>query len=84
MTDGDHSWRGRRRFVQAGTLGALGLALPQLLAGRALARTAARAKSVILLWLYGGPSHIDTLDPKPDAPSDVRSPYRAVPTRVHP
>jgi hypothetical protein len=69
----------RRAFVQAGFLGALGLALPQ---HAALAAAAARPRSVILLWLWGGPSHLDTFDPKPDAPSEYRGPYRAIETNV--
>ena len=39
-------------------------------------------KSVILLWLSGGPSHLDTWDPKPDAPSEVRGPYGTIATTV--
>ncbi|HEU4753773.1 MAG TPA: DUF1501 domain-containing protein, partial [Armatimonadota bacterium] len=69
----------RRAFVQAGFLGALGLTLPQ---SAALAAAAPRPKSVILLWLWGGPSHLDLFDPKPDAPSEYRGPYRAVGTNV--
>jgi hypothetical protein len=41
-----------------------------------------RAKSVILLWLWGGPSHIDTFDLKPNAPVEYRGPYRPIATRV--
>ncbi len=42
----------------------------------------ARAKRCILLWLDGGPSHLETWDPKPDAPIEVRGPFRAIPTRT--
>src|ERR1051326_1212900 len=69
----------RRAFVQAGFLGALGMALPQ---HAALAAAARRPKAVILLWLWGGPSHLDTFDPKPEAPSEYRGPYRALGTSV--
>jgi hypothetical protein len=69
----------RRAFVQAGFLGAVGLTLPQQ---AALAAAAGRQKSVILLWLWGGPPHLDTFDPKPEAPSEYRGPYRAVDTNV--
>lgn len=69
----------RRALVQAGFLGALGLSLPQ---HAALAAAAGRSRSVILLWLWGGPSHLDTLDPKPEAPSEYRGPYRSIGTNV--
>ena len=41
-----------------------------------------RAKSVILLWLWGGPSHLDTFDMKPKAPLEYRGPFRPIPTNV--
>jgi hypothetical protein len=69
----------RRALVQAGFLGAMGLSLPQ---SAALAAAASRPKSVILLWLWGGPPHLDTFDPKPEAPSEFRGPYRAIGTNV--
>ena len=46
------------------------------------ARRSARAKSVVLLWLWGGPSHIDTIDPKPDAPMEYRGPFGTIATRT--
>jgi hypothetical protein len=69
----------RRAFVQAGFVGALGLSMPQ---HAALAAAVSRPKSVIVLWLWGGPPHLDTVDPKPDAPAEYRGPYRAVGTNV--
>ena len=42
----------------------------------------ARANSCILIWLDGGPSHLDTFDPKPEAPSEIRGPFRSIPTRL--
>jgi hypothetical protein len=69
----------RRGLVQAGCLGALGLTLPQHVA---LAAAATRPRAVILLWLWGGPSQLDTVDPKPDAPSEWRGPYRTIDTNV--
>src|SRR5206468_6903974 len=42
----------------------------------------ARPKSCILLWMAGGPSHIDTFDPKPDAPAEVRGDLKAIDTSV--
>jgi hypothetical protein len=76
----------RRAFLRAGALGASGLALPQLL--RAEERTAKgnsalrRTNSVIILWMRGGPSHIDMWDPKPDAPAEYRGEFGVKPTKV--
>ncbi len=73
----------RREFVRLGALGLGGLTLPGLLQARAGAAVApAQAKSVILLWMGGGPSHFETFDPKPDAPDGIRGPSRAIPTNV--
>jgi hypothetical protein len=61
----------RRSFLKAGVLGAAGLSLSSLLRAEASANSAAsstRRPSVIILWMRGGPSHIDMWDPKPDAP----------------
>lgn len=69
----------RRAFVQAGFLGALGLSGAQQ---AALAGAAKRPRAVILLWLWGGPSQLDTIDPKPDAPLDYRGPYQVIGTNV--
>jgi Protein of unknown function (DUF1501) len=73
----------RRWFLQAGLAGLTGLALPELVPCRAqgLAWGASR-KAVILLWLSGGPSQLDTWDPKPDAPAEVRGPFGSIATRV--
>lgn len=71
----------RRRFLQLGSLGGLGLSLPQLLAAEA-ASPPRRTLSCILLWLQGGPSQIDTFDPKPDAPAEIRGPFGALETSV--
>ena len=73
----------RRGFLRAGALGLAGLSLPDLLRARAAQPADARKNTaVILYWLAGGPSHIDTYDPKPDAPAEVRGPFRAAPTAV--
>lgn len=73
----------RRELLQAGALGAVGCSLADLLRLTASAQNeSARAKSVILLWLWGGPSHLDTFDMKPAAPTEYRGPYRPVPTNV--
>uniref|UniRef100_A0A7C2P572 DUF1501 domain-containing protein n=1 Tax=Schlesneria paludicola TaxID=360056 RepID=A0A7C2P572_9PLAN len=70
----------RRTALQAGTFGAL--SLPQLLQAEASAGRAATAKSAILLFQFGGASHIDTFDPKPDAPAEIRGEFQAIPTTV--
>jgi hypothetical protein len=72
----------RRELLQAGSLGVLGLSLADLLRLQARAGTDSRAKSVILLWLWGGPSHLDTFDMKPGAPVEYRGPYCPVATNV--
>ncbi len=74
----------RRDFLQLGLGGVLGLGLCDLLRGRALAATpgASRPVNCILVWLDGGPSHYESFDPKPDAPSEIRGEFKAIPTRV--
>jgi uncharacterized protein (DUF1501 family) len=76
----------RRSFLRAGMLGAMGLALPDLLRMEAHAsqegRATRRASSVIILWMRGGPSQHETWDPKPAAPSDYRGPLGSIPTKV--
>lgn len=75
----------RRGFLKVGALGLGGLSLPALLQQRARAgeegkQTARR--SVILLWLAGGPSHIDMYDLKPDAPAEFRGEFKPIATNV--
>ena len=81
----------RREFLRVGSLGLFGVSLSGALSlQRAQASTSAlagmkgfgSAKSVILLFLQGGPSHIDIWDPKPDAPSNIRGEFKAIKTRV--
>lgn len=72
---------GRRWFLQTGLAGFAGLTLADTLRARAAAGSRS-ARSVILFWLSGGPSQIDTWDPKPDAPPEIRGPYATIPTRV--
>ena len=79
-----HTCRGihRRAFLQAGASSVLGLSLADLLRVRAAGNSAGAAKSVVLLWLWGGPSQLDTFDPKPNAPLDYRGPFGTIPTKV--
>lgn len=72
----------RREFLRAGALGVGGLALPDLLRRTAHAAPAARTKNVIILWMRGGPSHIDMWDPKPDAPAEYRGEFGTMSSSV--
>lgn len=74
----------RRDLLRIGVLSAWGLALDDWLRLRAVAGTEspAKARACILIWLAGGPAHLDTFDPKPDAPADVRGEFKAIDTAV--
>jgi hypothetical protein len=82
----------RRELLQVGTLGLVGLGLPEwerLSAARAAERPSAsslpgfgRARSCILLFLYGSPSQLETFDPKPDAPFEIRGELGSIPSSV--
>ena len=73
---------GRRHFLGATGLAGLGLGLRGGPAGAAPSAPVRPIRSCILVFFYGGPSHLDTLDPKPDAPAEVRGAYRAIATPV--
>ncbi len=77
----------RRWFLQTGLAGVAGLGLTDVLRQTASAASGsgsgpAGRKAVILFWLSGGPSHIDMWDPKPEAPPEIRGPYRTISTNV--
>src|SRR5713101_782604 len=72
----------RRTAIKAGFLGLAGLTLGDLLRLRAHGAAEKNDKSVILIWLDGGPSQLETYDPKPNAPSDYRGPFGALATNV--
>ncbi len=72
----------RRNFIKIGGLGALGLSLPNLLAQEAKAGIRNSHKSVILIYLVGGPPHQDMFDLKPNAPPDIAGPHRPIGTNV--
>lgn len=72
----------RRDMLRVGSLGALGLGLPDLLRGRAKAESKGKDISCILVWLQGGISHIDSFDPKPEAPSEIRGEFGVIDTNV--
>jgi hypothetical protein len=78
---------GRRDFLQTGFAAIGGPGFAGLLAARANAATGTtelpgRNTNCILVWLDGGPSHYETFDPKPDAPSDIRGEFKTIPTAV--
>jgi len=72
----------RRGFLEVGTLASLGVSLADVLRLEAGTGATGHAKNVILLWLWGGPSHLDTFDLKPQAPTEYRGPYAPIPTAV--
>jgi Protein of unknown function (DUF1501) len=77
----------RRATLRAGALALTGMSLPRLLRAQQLGQNPGRqnfgrAKSCILIFLWGGPSQLDTWDLKPDAPEDIRGPFRPIPTSV--
>ncbi|MCX7665072.1 MAG: DUF1501 domain-containing protein [Gemmataceae bacterium] len=73
----------RRTFLKAGGAGLLGLHLDQLLQADTERKTGfARAKSIIFLFLYGGPSQLETFDLKPDAPEKIRGPFKPIPCKT--
>ena len=74
----------RRNFLKIGAMGFGGLTLPNLLRSEAAAGTDAplTQKSIINVYLSGGPSHIDTFDPKPDAPPEIRGEFHPIATAV--
>jgi len=73
----------RRDFVRVGGLTALGLGLTDLLRLQAAAKNQSKRRQCILIWLDGGPSHLETFDPKPDTPAEVRGPFQPISTAVN-
>src|SRR5688572_29410744 len=75
----------RRRFLQAGAAGLVGLNLPNCLAMKAAGavdENKAEIKNCITLFLVGSPGHVDTFDMKPNAPADIRGPFKPTKTNV--
>jgi uncharacterized protein (DUF1501 family) len=73
----------RREFLTVGGLSVLGLTLPGFLRLQKLSAASAKnSVNCILLWMQGGPSHVDTFDPKPDAPIEIRGEFGTVPTTL--
>lgn len=94
MSDSRHDHRGcpefrrghrsRREVLRVGALTLSGLGLPGLFRARARAEAAPtrRARACILIFQWGGPSQLDTWDPKPDAPEEIRGEFKPIPTRT--
>jgi hypothetical protein len=72
----------RRQLLQVGGIGLLGLGLPELLRAGTSDKRRGGDKSCIFIVQYGGASHLDSWDLKPDAPADIRGPYKPIVTRV--
>ncbi len=72
----------RREFLRIGTLALGGMTLPSLLKAQAATSGKPPTKTVILFWMWGGPSQLETWDCKPDAPSEYRGPLRPIHTNV--
>lgn len=72
----------RRGVLQVGASTVLGLSMNHWLASQTQASVPGSAKAVILLWLWGGPSQLDTFDPKPNAPVEFRGPFSTIPTKI--
>jgi hypothetical protein len=76
----------RRDMLQVGSLSVVGLMLSDVLRLQAnaagLSTGRARDKSVIMIWMRGGPSHIDSFDMKPDAPAEIRGEFRPIQTKL--
>src|SRR4051794_35468826 len=78
----------RRDFLKLGAAGLFGLSLPELLRLEAQAgrngegKKERRANAVIMLWLGGGPAHLDMWDLKPSAPEGIRGEFKPIDTKV--
>ena len=84
----DCSGASRRNFLRVGGLATLGLTLPGFLRARAAVEAngttapTRKAKRCILMWMQGGPSHIDSFDPKPEAPAEIRGDFKTISTSL--
>src|SRR6185503_15946313 len=72
----------RRQALKVGGLGLLGLNMTFLLRAEELQKLKPRAKSVIFLFQWGGPSHVDMFDMKPDAPEGIRGPHKPIASKA--
>ncbi|MBX9655895.1 DUF1501 domain-containing protein [bacterium] len=72
----------RRSFLRAGVLGVGSMTLADVLRAQAATNSPSNDKSIIFLWLWGGPSHMETFDLKPNAPIEYRGDFRPISTNV--
>lgn len=72
----------RRNFIKIGALGMGGLSLPQLLQAETSARRGRSQKSIIMIYMPGGPPHQDMYDLKMDAPAEIRGEFKPISTKV--
>jgi hypothetical protein len=72
----------RRSFLQLGVAGMAAVGMPELLRARDASKDTSKNTSVILIWLDGGPGHMDMYDMKPDAPAEYRGIWRPIRTKV--
>ena len=72
----------RRQMLQIGAAGLAGLNLPDILGAEARTGRGSSEKSVIHIFLQGGPSHLDMVDLKPEAPANIRGPFKSIPTAI--
>jgi hypothetical protein len=79
---GPQGWLRRRDFLRAGFLGLGGLTLAEMLRQEAQGAVTPNDAAVILLFVHGGPSHLETYDLKPNAPDEIRGPFRPISTNV--
>lgn len=75
---------GRREFLRCGLAGLTSMSLPALLNLRAQAAASSPSErtALVVVWLHGGASHFETYDPKPEAPDEIRGPFRPISTSV--
>src|SRR4051794_33096425 len=73
---------GRRAFIKAGVLGVGGLTFPQILRAEKAAGIGSSRKAIINIHLDGGPPQMDLIDPKPDAPSEIRGEFSSIRTAI--
>src|SRR5262245_23353502 len=72
----------RREMLRFGLAGLTGLTLPGLMRLRAETSPRPANTALLVVWLHGGASHLETYDPKPDAPAEYRGPYHPIATTV--
>src|SRR3954452_16526015 len=77
-----HPVFGRRQFLGTAALAGLGLGQSPVLTARDALPARKPVRACVLIFYYGGPSHLDTYDPKPDAPAEIRGEFRSVATSV--